>query len=98
MCLPCRSWRKEMSKVCRWLAVSSALSNRRQSLLRAQMQSLFRRSAAGSVMQMLAAATVSDVRWFRCSPAHPSIDLYSTALQNHGSKAMFAGHGPAGSM
>ena len=61
-----------MSKACRWLAVSSAPSKCRQSFQRAHRQSLRRRSAAGSVMQMLAAATVSDVRCCSCSPAHPS--------------------------
>ena len=60
------------SKARRWRALSSAFSKCRQSLPRAHMQSLLRRSAAGSVMQMLAAATVSDVRCFSCSPARPS--------------------------
>ena len=60
-----------MSRACRWRAVSSALSKCRQRLWSAHMQSLFRRAAPGSVMQRFVATSVSDVRWFSWSPAHP---------------------------
>ncbi len=60
-----------MSRACRWRAVSSALSKCRQRSHFAHMQSLFKRSALGSVMQMFVATIVSDIRWFNCSPAQP---------------------------